>query len=194
MKPPLITLILLVASALALDAQQTSPPVQSFAAAPGQTFNLDLDTPEARFSQWRHDELGSISALRATLRIPLIRQDPRWFPVFSIRVQRNELGGKSGNDVALQILARDRKVPLSVQAVEREGGRVVETQVFSKTIGLDEAVDVEMEWNSINTVTIKVGDEIRKMSVSGWRVDSVVVSASTGEMTIDPLVFGSVGP
>src|SRR5437899_4885131 len=85
---------------LAIIAQSSGHPqlaTQAFAPAPGQSFFLDLDSAAGAFSQWRHDELGSLNSLRALLRVPRIRKDRKWLPTFSIALQPDRLKNRANN-------------------------------------------------------------------------------------------------
>jgi hypothetical protein len=191
MRTLFITVTFLCA-ALAQNSTQLPPPAQAFVPATSQTFSLDLDTAEGAFSQWRHDDLGSLSAMRATIHVPRLGRDPRWAPTFSLWLQHIE-GGQARNGIALQLLAPTRKPPLVVRVVQVEDGKLVSTESLSRTIDLNESLVVEMVWGTPHMVTIKIGDaEVHKASIP-WSIDSVGVSASTGQLKVDPLVLGSLG-
>lgn len=57
-------------------------------------------------------------------------------------------------------------------------------------VGLDQEVVVEIVWVKPHIVTIKIGDEIHNLNLP-WSVESVNVTASTGEMEIDQLMLGT---
>lgn len=86
---------------------------RSFIPAAGQSFYLDLDTAEGAFSLWRHYDLGSLSALRATIRILRIREDLKWAPSFTIFLQDTKTGPLPRNGVGVQFAPVDRKLPLT---------------------------------------------------------------------------------
>src|SRR5271155_880927 len=88
--------------------------LSSFVPAPGQTFSLDLDTVPGKYSNWRHHDLGSISALRATMRIPTIRRDAKWAPSFSIWVEKADpkQPPDSPDRVGIQFVSLGQKLPL----------------------------------------------------------------------------------
>jgi hypothetical protein len=190
MRTLLVTVIFLCA-ALAQNSTQL-PPAQTFVPATSQTFFLDLDTTEGAFSQWRHDDLGSLSAMRATIHIPRLGRDPRWAPTFSLWLQHTE-AGQARDRIGLQLLAANRKPPLVVRIVQVEDGKLVSTESFSRTVDLNESLVVEMVWGTPHMVTIRIGDsEVHTASIP-WYIDSVGVSASTGQLKVDPLVLGSLG-
>jgi hypothetical protein len=83
---------------------QTKPasPTPSFVRAPGQKFYLDLDAKEGSFSQWRHDELGSLTGLRATVSIPRVGRGPNFAAVFAFLLQESE-STNNGQVLGLQL-------------------------------------------------------------------------------------------
>lgn len=191
MKTLLITVTFLCA-ALAQNSTQLAPPSQAFVPATSQTFSLDLDTGEGAFSEWRHDDLGSLSGMRATMHIPRLGRDAKWAPTFSLWLQHTE-AGQTRNKIALQFSAPNRKPPLVVRVVQFEDGKLVSTASLSRTIDLNDRLVVEMVWGTPHMVTIKIDDaEVHKANIP-WFIDSVGVSASTGELTVDSLVLGSLG-
>jgi hypothetical protein len=189
----IVVMIVLVSASLAPDARRRQlSSVQSFVAAPGQTFSLDLDTAAGAYSNWRHHDLGTLSALRATIRIPVIRKDPKWAPAFSLWVQKSE-SGQVLDRIGVQFFAPNQKPPLAIRVVQFQAGKLTLTENSGKTISINESVTVEIVWATPNMVTIKIGDsETHNLSVP-WSIDSAEVTASTGEMKVDTLVFSTIG-
>jgi hypothetical protein len=162
---------------------------QEFIKAAGQTYYLDLDTKEGAFSEWRNDDIGAFTALRATVRIPTIRKDPKWSPNFVILIR----GGDQSvfGIVGVRFVAPERTSPLTIEVVQRlADGRLVTQYRVDKTLKLDEKIDIDMDWSTPGTVTIKVGANSYTLNILS-QIEHVQVSASTGEMTVDPLVLGS---
>ncbi len=191
MKKWLIVLTVFVSgTALTQDLAASFPTAQSFVPEANQSFYLDLDTAEGAFSQWRHDDISSVSALRAVVRVPILRKDRKWLPGFAIWLQKTE-AGEIKNRVGVQLVAPDKKPPLMIRLVQYDGKNLVHTESSSTTIGLDQNLAIEIVWVKPHTVTIKIGDaEIHNLSI-GWSVNSVGVTASTGQMKVDPLVLGN---
>src|ERR1019366_9320016 len=190
------TLLIIVTASLGVVLAQSTPqsplPEQSFVAATGQRFYLDLDTAEGNYSEWRHEDLSSLSAMRATIRFPRVGKDPKWAPTFSLWLQKTE-AGRTRNSVGLQLFAPSRKPPLSVRVVQLEDGKVVSTENLRRAIDLNENLVVEMAWETPHIVAIRIGEtEVHKVSIP-WSIDSVAVGASTGELKVDPLVMGNLG-
>ena len=192
MRTVAVILIVFCGIALPQSVPQSPLPAQSFVPAISQRFYLDLDAPEGVYSQWRHDDLGSLSAMRATIRILRVRPPNKWGPTFSLWLQKTEAGQKA-NRVELQLFANHGKPPLVIHIITFEGGKSVATENSEKTIGLNENLTVEFSWAIPHTAIIKIGDsETHKISIP-WSIDSVGVNASTGEIEVDPLVFGNSG-
>lgn len=191
MKTLFIVVMVLVSASLAQDARQQQPSsAQSFVPAPGQTFSLDLDTAAGTYSNWWHHDLGSLSALRATIRIPVIREDAKWTPAFSLWVHKSE-SGQVPDRVGIQFVELNQKLPLAIRVVQFQAEKAILTELFLKAININENVNVEIVWAAPNIVTIKIGDsETHTLSVP-WSIGSVEVAASTGEMKVDPLVLGT---
>jgi len=188
----LLISVTFLSAALVQNSTQLPPPAQAFVPATSQTFYLDLDTAEGAFSQWRHDDLGSLSAMRATIHIPRLRRDPKWAPTFSLWLQHTE-AGQARNRIALQLSAPSRMPPLVLRVGQFEDGKLVSTESLNRTIDLNDNLVVEMVWGTPHLVTIRIGDaEVHKASIP-WYIDSVGVSASTGQLKVDPLVLGSLG-
>ncbi len=179
-------------AALVPDSVQTPKANPPFIPATGQTFYLDLDTAEDAFSQWRHDDLGGLCALHASIRISKLRNHPKWLPIFSIWLQDSEAEDKK-KQVGLQFWAKDRKPPLGVRIIQTDGPKLVSAQSSSTTVGLDATIPVEMVWLPPQSVTIRIGqNETHSLNVS-WRIERIAITASTGQMKIDPLVLGCIG-
>jgi hypothetical protein len=192
MKTPFLFLaVVFFGCSLALDAQESAPPAQTFAPSAGQTFYLDLDTAEGAVSEWSHKDLGSLSALRATLRVPRLRKHDKWFPTFSVFLDNGETG-QARNRVGLELWAPDRKPPLRVRLIQSVAGKLSEHS-SNRTVDLGENLNVEMIWQTPHTITIKIGDSESHTVNIPWSVNGVSVSASTGQMEVDPLALGSIG-
>src|SRR5579864_8237258 len=122
MKKVFFLCVVFLGSSLAQDAQQSTPAAQTFAPAAGQRFYLDLDTAEGAFSEWGHKDLGALTALQATLRVPRLRKDNKFVPAFSVWLQNTE-AGQVRNSVGLQLFAPNRKPPLLIRIVQTVAGK-----------------------------------------------------------------------
>jgi len=181
---------------LAVIAQSSGHPqlaTQAFAPAPGQSFFLDLDSAAGAFSQWRHDELGSLNSLRALLRVPRIRKDRKWLPTFSIALQSNDLKNRA-NNLLFQVVVLDGKLPMKMRLTGHVGGRPIQEIPLQTTLSLNEALKLEITWAQQQLITVRIGDVETRAVRIGWPVSSVIVAGSTGQLKIDPLVFGTVIP
>jgi hypothetical protein len=174
---------------------QTKPasPTPSFVRAPGQKFYLDLDAKEGSFSQWRHDELGSLTGLRATVSIPRVGRGPNFAAVFAFLLQESE-STNNGQVLGLQLGVFDNKDSFVFRVVHAKDGKPIQVETLQKRVDLNEKVNIAIDWATPGTVSIKVGEtEMHRLDVA-WSIQSVAVTASTGEMKVDPLVFGRVEP
>jgi hypothetical protein len=185
-------LTVLIAAFGTVFAQDTQRSADSFSPAPSQVFYLDLDTAAGASSQWRHDVVGPLNALRATVRIPAIQPDPKWSPTFALWLEKKEAGQKHDR-VTLQVLTPPgQKPPFAIRILRVDDGKLIAEEASDTAVHLGESVNLEMVWTTPNLLTIKIGSsEVHKISIP-WLIDSVGVSASTGELEIDPLVLGSV--
>jgi hypothetical protein len=159
---------------------------QSFVPVSNPKIDLALDTMNGHFSYWRTSNLGDLNALRATLSVTRLGNDPKWAPVFSIRVN---IGG--GDFLAFHIGTEARKLPLLLRVLSHRNGKTEYPAKFAKTLRIDEKLDVEMSW-SAGKLIIRVGNaETKEMPISG-PVTGLQISASTGELLVDGLVLGTI--
>lgn len=161
---------------------------QDFIKAAGQTYYLDLDTKEGAASEWRLDDIGAATALRATVSIPRVRQDLEWSPNFVILLRG---GDQSKHDsVGVRMGTPDHNSPLIIQVVQNlADGSLAEVYRVGKTLGLDEKIDIEMDWSSPEAVTIRIGASSHTLKIPS-KIERVQIFSSTGEMIIDPLLIG----
>jgi hypothetical protein len=187
----LVLLVLLACGAGARGAQGSVSKPPEFVPDPGQSFSLDLDTMSGHFSIWQHDHVGSLSGFHATISVPRIAEDPRWAPAFSICVHDSG-SGNGGHELCVQIVAPTKNPPLEVYVFRRDTGTKTGEDSFQKTVDLNETVDVAISWATPGSLTIEIGTETHQYKIP-WDVDSVSIASSTGELKVDPLVFGKSG-
>jgi hypothetical protein len=173
---------------LTLGARPQASSTESFAPSANQHFYLDLDTAAGSFSQWRHEDLGSLSALSATIRIPRLRNDSKWLPTFIIWLQDAEAGAQ--HRIEVQLTAPNKKPPLEVRILNVDKNVLSGSETLPLKVGLGEDLPIEMTWATSNAVTVTIGEQTRTITVP-WRVECVGVSASTGQMKVDPLILGT---
>lgn len=184
---------LLCAVAMAQPSGQSVLGAQDFVPAPGQAFSIDLDTPAGRFSQWLHEDVRTLISLRAFVRVLLLRKDPRWRPAFTIYLQSRD-DESSANDLGLQLAAVDQKPPLTIRLIGRLNGKPIKENRLQTTLNLDETLRVDMNWRTPKVIVIRIGDaETLNVGVP-WSVSKVKITGSTGEMTVDPLLFAEAVP
>src|SRR4051794_29462194 len=88
---------------------------QTFSAAPGQRFEIDLDTVDGHFSSWDHKDIAASSAMKAVISITRMGSDPKWTPYFTVRVATKSPQMQSAG---LRI-QKARGAPLSMDAYYR---------------------------------------------------------------------------
>jgi hypothetical protein len=159
-----------------INAHQSSPLyAQSFSASPGQNLELDLDTPDGHFSSWDKKDLGSLSAVRATISIPRLGNDPKYGPYFTVRVD------VSGKPYGVRMVRAAGASRVSLQSYYREPKNPdVVVSTFKRTIGVNEQIDIELSWKD-GRLSVRVGDEISEIPLPA-PVSYVSISSSTGEI------------
>ena len=80
-----------------------------------------------------------------------------------------------------------------IRILRVDDGKMAVNEASETTVDLSDTLNIEMIWKTPNTLTIKLGDsEVHKIAVP-WGIESIGISASSGEMEVDPLVLGTVG-
>ena len=162
---------------------------QSTPQTPHQTFHIDLDTQQGHASFWRYDDIGSATTLHATVKISAVRKDPKWLPVFMITLRSQ--GPSPVESVKIQFAAPKKSPPLMILVGRyNASGDPIEQQVVNKTLDLDAGIDIDVDWSTQGSVTFKIGDAGSYSFKVPWKIETVEVSSSTGEMIVDPLVMG----
>jgi hypothetical protein len=131
--------------ALAQSSNPSPGLAQAFLPAPGQRFYLDLDSQAGAFSQWLHDDVRALNSLRAVLRVPRLGNDARWLPGFTISLASNETKDVA-NDLGLQVVAVNRKPPMTMRLVGHLAGNRTQEIPLTTTLKLNEDLTVEMRW------------------------------------------------
>ena len=159
----------------------------SFAPLPvlGNTV-LDFDTQSGSYSGWVISDIGSINAVHATLQIHRLGSDPKWAPSFSIIISNGD------SRVAFKILALPGESSLIMQLARSAKENSDDPQLLG-TLGLNQAVDVAIEWTADGTVTVTAGKETRT-AVLGAPAKALEFVGSTGEVEFNPLQIGTSTP
>jgi hypothetical protein len=151
---------------------------QSFSAAPAQKISIDLDTADGNFSYWQHEDLSSLSALKASIRIARMGKHPRSGPYFTVRV------GTAAGTYGLRLRPDSPGATrISLQAYYREQKSDVVVSTFKRTIGINERVDVELHWTN-DRLAVRIDNERSELRLSG-AIRFVGISSSTGELMGD---------
>jgi hypothetical protein len=179
------TLALVVALMVAAGAAPARAADEFTPAAHLDNMVLDFDSDAGKLSVWQINDTAALNAVRATLQIHRIGQDPRWAPGANIEL-------KNGDDYILfQVLSPQRAVPFVARMVRSHGGKQAEEQTFALTVGLDEKLDIAVDWTSAGAVTVTARGETHSMSL-GLPVAVLQFSGTTGEVEFNPLAIGRV--
>ena len=184
---------LLCAVAMAQPSGQSVLGTRDFVPAPGEAFSIDLDSPAGRFSQWRHEDVTALTSLRAVVRVLTLRKDARWRPAFTICLESGD-DESSEDSLGLQLAAADQKPPLTIKVIGRLNGEPIKEVGFQTALKLNEALNIDMSWRTPQLIMIRVGDAETLSVKVPWSVSKVRITGSTGEMAVNPLVFGGVAP
>ena len=146
---------------------------------------LDLDSQAGNFSVLRVSNTADMNALRVTMQMHRLGEDPRWAPGGNVAF-------KNGQDsVTFQILAPQRVAPLSVRLYRYRDGKQDQEQMFALTVGMDQKLDVAIGWDASGAITVTAGGETHSMNL-GEKIEQIELSASTGEVEFNPLSIGRV--
>jgi hypothetical protein len=184
-----VLLALCSSSVLGQDKDQTPGGAISFKPAEGQAFRLDLDTAEGAYSEWQHDDVSSFCALHTSVRIKRLRTDVRWVPTFSIWFADSDKRDQ-GKHLALQFRATYRTPPLETRIVFWDSPTKTLEHTLKTTVKLDKPVPLEIVWLQ-HSILMNIGQESVRLPLD-WEIRSIAVSASTGEMKLEPLILGCV--
>ena len=155
-----------------------------FQEVPGQKFHFDMDTRDGAFSEWRHDDLASVSALRATLEFQRLGKHEKWLPGSRILVTTSD------GDYGISLTADHSKPPMRMALVRKEGWGTGSI----KNIAVGERITIEMDWSHSNLLLIRLGDGQPYELALTSPVKGLYFSASTGELTVHSLVLGRMVP
>lgn len=190
---------IIAASLVAAVSLQAMPSfAQTFTAAPGRTFKLDLDTADGNYSQWATAELTGINAVRVKMAMRRAGADKQYAPSFRFAVE-------SGEDSAAfraVALGKGAKRILVVYATRIVGGKKTDEMFFTQ-IELDEVVDLAIDWTAGGKVqfalTSKATRAINGAAEThtvdlGKSPDSLAISNSTSELEILEFKPGTLTP
>lgn len=166
---------------------------QHFKKAPGQTFGIDLDTPGGDMSQWRDEDLNGVTAVQASIRIGELRFDEHWLPVFTLWFDQVE-GTSAVHRYGVQFLSRNRQSPLTVMVVEGDGF-TKEKPIFtaSEPLEMYAPLKIQCSWDN-STFNVELGNKDKFSTRMTGHINRIMVTSSTGEISLDPLVLGNMEP
>ena len=158
----------------------------SFRPAPGpSTLILDSNTQSGNAATWKIGDLGSVNAVRASVRVHRLDYDPFKTPSFTITLSGDAY------KVVFNILSTNFRPPLAMRLEHWVDGKFWQQQSFSAALKLDETLDVAIDWTADGNVTVQAGTETKTMYL-GAPVSSVEFSASVGEIDFAPFKVGHV--
>lgn len=154
------------------------------ALVPG-TLILDSSGQNGNINTWKIDDVGSINAVRTSVRVHRLDYDPFKTPSFTVTL--------SGGDykVVFNILSKDFKPPLSMRLEHWVDGAFYDQRTFSAILNRDESLDVAIDWTEDGKVTVQAGGETKTIYL-GAPVTFVEFSASVGEIDFAPFKVGHV--
>src|SRR6185437_6126888 len=92
------------------------------------------------------------------------------------------------NVISVQVAAYDHKLPMRMKIVGRLQGQPIEPIELRTVVKLNERISVRLSWDVSNSLKICAGSEIRLVRL-GWQPRSLVVTGSTGQFKVNPLVI-----
>ena len=148
---------------------------------------LDFDTDAGKYSGWEVADLGSVNAVRLTVQVHRLGQDPRWAPTFNVRVSNGD------HWAALRLESLDRQAPVAVVLASGEKDKPAVEAPLSAPLALDTPLEVAIDWTADGKVTIRAGAQAKTVDLGG-APKSLSFTGSTGEIEFNPLKIGRVTP
>src|SRR5580704_299115 len=180
-------LVLLGVSALVQPSSAAT-----FSPAPQASYLIDLDTPSQHLSVWDLNDLGTLNALRATVKInAIVPTDGKVKPGFLI-------GFTNGDEMASVFIADAPKgggLVMGLGATRGDkrlgGGGVFLSAV---TIGIAQAFDLAIDWTADGKLTATLnGRESYTVQLSKAPT-KLEIEGSSGEIELNPLTLGRSQP
>lgn len=193
---PALGLAALMLSTLALGPVRAEEP---FRPAPGyERINLDLDTEDGHFSEYKITETCGMNALRAVITIKRVgSKGGAIIPLGAdskAGVESNAtLGLKGEKDlVALQAVADTKQKRIRIRLSSNVNGAARE-EWFAKTYDLKQPIQLALKWGEDGAVEAALeGGETHIIHLGGG-VRQVSLANSTGEALFDPVQLGRAG-
>lgn len=150
----------------------------AFTRAAGQSFTIDLDTMDNHYSQWVHKDVSSLSAMKATLKIPRMGSDGKYSPYFTIRVETAD--GSYGLRIQKNPAKTDE---FEAEAYTYNAEKKANTALgkYSLVVAVDKPLDILLAWKD-SQLTAWLSDEAVTVPLPG-PVTAVSISSATGEIS-----------
>ncbi|MBX9646695.1 MAG: hypothetical protein K2X57_06540 [Xanthobacteraceae bacterium] len=171
-------LFTILALSLACISTTDAQYLPNFSPVAGQKTTIELDTPDGNQSEWIKEDIGSISALRATCVIKRLgkhKDGPRFsFKVFH-PTQQKRLG------YGLGVKANDGEAVLRTEVIywDVDEKAELESHRFKQTVRVNEKFDVEVAWRAKKLRVAISNSEAYVVDIQD-QVNKVYISSSTG--------------
>ena len=168
---------------------------QTFTAAPGRTFSMDLDTMSGNYSVWELKDLSGVTAVRAKLAVRRLGEHKTYAPTFRISVANGD--GSVGFRAAVLKRGRQRMIVLYADHISGENRT---EEMFLTQIELDEVVDLAIDWSTTGEVRFALTSKATRATNGGAEIHTVKlgkapavlrITNSTSELEVVELSAGT---
>lgn len=154
------------------------------AAADVGTANIDFDTMDYHFSQFRLPNIGTLNALRTVIHIDRLGSDPRTAPAVGIHL----LGDSNGNEIQLRFWSV-ANASITAKLIRFESGKSAVEIDFHQAFKLAQNIDVAMNWTPDGKVVALVGGELLTLDLA-QPISSLLLTGTTCEGQFTPFKIG----
>jgi hypothetical protein len=151
----------------------------------GAGLTLRSEPADGKTATWKTG-LAGINAVRAGLTVQRLGYDPYKTPKFSIVLS----GG--GRQAVLRIFSFDFRPPMLVRTELWVGDTFLSQQPFAKPLGLNEQLDLAIEWTAAGKVTVTAVGVSQTLNLNAVP-ETLEIVAEVGAIRFDPLEVGRVG-
>jgi hypothetical protein len=173
----------------------------NFTPNPQASYVLDLDTPDQHMSEWRLTDLGTINALRATVKINgLIATRGEIKPGFLINFT-------SGDEtVAVYVLGNAKDHNFMVFLTHNRGKEDIKDggmYICSMLLAMEKPFELAVDWTPDGKVTATISGYKKLDGTSGSEPleaqmtkppQQIAINGTGGEIELNPLTLGHTSP
>lgn len=173
----------------------------SFTPNPQTSYVLDLDTPDQHMSEWRLTDLGSINALRATVKINgLIATRGEMKPGFLINFV-------SGDEtVSVYVLGNAKDHNFMVFLTHNRGKETIKDggmYACSMLLAMERPFELAVDWTPNGKITATISGYKKQDGTPGSEAleaqmvtppHQIAINGTGGEIELNPLTLGRTGP